>query len=124
MNPGELRKFDSPFIQCGHGWKGLYDPIIERCRKLEVHIFAVKTLHGGLRFHIGPTYGAESRSLYREIDAAELASYKICEICGEDGYLHSRDGFMQTLCTLHAKELKFDDPDESQRATNDGVTQE
>lgn len=84
-------------IECGEGWKLLYEPLIERCKAEGVAILQIKEKFGGLRFYIiGGT-----DELYDSIDEAEAKSFTICERCGAPGVLRE-GGWMQTLCDEHA----------------------
>jgi len=86
----------------GCGWTPL---LIDLCEKLEAvvgedfHVLQVKEKFGTLRFYV---YGANEAA--RELIAeAEEASAKICEVCGEPGFI--RGGrWMKTLCEAHEKE--------------------
>ncbi len=67
-------------VECGSGWKGLYEPLIELCEVRGITILQVKEKFGGLRFY---TSGGDS--IDKLIDAAEAHSFHVCEDCGEDG---------------------------------------
>lgn len=41
------------------------------------------------------------------IKMAEVLSIKTCEICGERGELHSKGGWLKTLCPKHAEEMGY-----------------
>ena len=80
-------------IECEKGWESLYAPLIERCQKEGVKILQIKEKFGGLRFYVD----TGSTDLFRAIDAAEDASFKICEQCGAPGKLRS-GGWLKTRC--------------------------
>ena len=72
-------------IECGEGWKGLYQPIIDYISeynknnddKIEIH--QIKEKFGGLRIYLS-RYTDELRQM---IDDAEDESYNTCEVCGK-----------------------------------------
>lgn len=75
-------------IECGEGWKHLYQPIIDTVAeynnkqenddgKIEIH--QVKEKFGGLRIYLSK-YTDELRKM---IESAEEESYHTCETCGK-----------------------------------------
>lgn len=72
-------------VECGEGWKGLYQPIIdyiskyneEHDDKFEIH--QIKEKFGGLCFYVNK-YNEELRQMIRD---AEEKSYHTCEVCGK-----------------------------------------
>jgi len=85
------------FVECGEGWKPLYQPIIERCKAEGVTVLQVKEKFGGLRFYV---IGGDD-DLYAAISEAESKSKTICEQCGAPGELR-KTGWWKTLCDQHA----------------------
>ncbi len=85
-------------LQCGEGWRSLYEPLTERCRAEGVPILQIKEKFGQLRFYAGP---GGSDALNEAILAAEAASAGICEICGESGHRSNRKGVIMTRCQTH-----------------------
>ena len=83
----------------GPGWHPLVTPLIERCEAEGVMIHQVKEKFGGLRFYTGDG----SDSLFMAIEAAEHASQRICEECGQPGQPRGK-GWIKTLCDQHAKD--------------------
>lgn len=65
-------------VECGEGWKGLYQPLLDLCQLYNIPVFQVKEKFGGLRFYTGK---ADSR-IDDLIRAAEAESYHTCEDCG------------------------------------------
>lgn len=74
-------------IECGDGWKDLYQPLIDYINKFnedkeneeQIHILQIKEKFGGLRFYVDK-YTEELRDMIR---AAESKSYNTCEVCGK-----------------------------------------
>ncbi len=91
---------DHETVECGEGWKSLYEPLIARCKAEGVAVLQVKEKFGGLRFYVG---GA-SDDLYDAIEEAESKSFTLCEKCGDPGELRKGRGWWQTLCDRHAQE--------------------
>jgi hypothetical protein len=85
-------------LECGEGWRSLYEPLTKRCRAEGIEPKQVKEKLGQLRFYIG---SGGSEGLYEAILAAEAASAEICEVCGEPGKLSSRKGLIMTRCLAH-----------------------
>lgn len=85
-------------IECGPGWKALYEPLIELCKTEDVAILQIKEKFGTLRFYVG----SASDEVHEAIDAAERKSAETCEQCGAKGKRRD-EGWMRTLCTECAK---------------------
>jgi len=81
-------------IECGSGWKSLYEPIIALCKKENVDILQIKEKFGTLRFYVANI----SPFLDDEIRKAEIASQNICEICGSSGKLRNSNGWLKVRC--------------------------
>lgn len=75
--------FQAYGVQCGAGWKGLYEPLLQLCTTHGVEVAQVKEKFGGLRFY---TTGAIDAGFQLLIEAAEEYSYRTCEDCGEHGF--------------------------------------
>ena len=97
-------------IECGDGWKQLYEPLIDwiveynKTHDDKIVIEQIKEKYAGLRFYIdhGP------KELYNLIDKAEEESYKICEFCGtKENVGLVIQGWYTTIClTCLQKNLK------------------
>lgn len=96
----------------GEGW---FQILWELCVSLEriaqsrvadgkppVRIVQVKEKYGTLRVYVE----GGSQEIHDLIDAAELASERICEACGKPGNLLCLRGWYQTLCLYHELESK------------------
>ena len=71
-------------IECGPGWKSLYEPLIDYCQLKEIPVLQVKEKFGTLRFYTGPTHDPHIRTF---IAAMEAFSTHVCEECGERGVI-------------------------------------
>lgn len=90
-------------IECGEGWKKLYQPIIDKIDEHnnkfpdnKITITQIKEKFAGLRFYADNT----TEEIDNMISDAEDKSYKVCEICGEEhnvGILNC-NGWYSTLC--------------------------
>lgn len=102
-------------IECGDGWKGLYQPIINYIDQYNnshedshIYIDQIKEKFGGLRFY----WSAENISkevedkLHEMVSVAEEESYKVCETCGsrEDVGI-TVGGWYRTICRKCLHEL-------------------
>ena len=74
-------------IECGDGWKNLYQPIIDyiidynKDKKDEdkIEIWQIKEKFGGLRVYLNKS----TEELDKMIEEAEKESYHTCEECGK-----------------------------------------
>jgi hypothetical protein len=96
-------------IQCGKGWAGLYQPLLDLCKLKGIKVQQVKEKFGGLRFYI---QGDPENYMWDIIRAAEYESFHVCEDCGASGidrYDHEAqkpiyvaktkgNGWIRTLC--------------------------
>ena len=73
-------------IECGEGWKGLYQPIIDYIEDYnkdkedddKIEIYQIKEKFGALSFYVSK----KTDELKKLIEDAEAESYHVCEICG------------------------------------------
>lgn len=64
----------------------------------------IKEKFGALRFYWNGTMSDDARVRVEEALAlAEARSACTCEICGKEGRLHTRGGWLATACAEHAK---------------------
>jgi hypothetical protein len=102
-NGGKAGAMKAPYelfgIECGPGWKTLYEPLIELCKKEGVAISQIKEKFGTLRFYVG----SAPEHVYEAIDVAERKSAETCENCGARGE-RIDDGWIRTLCAQCAGE--------------------
>lgn len=102
--------FDMFGIECGIGWKDLYQPIMDLATLYGCRVAQVKEKFGGLRIYLD---GPRARELDSLVTAAELISLETCEDCGLRAYRYdmeqqrtvpvvTRDspmvGWMRSLC--------------------------
>lgn len=66
-------------VECGEGWKPLYQPILDYAMEHKIEIHQVKEKFGALRVYLA-SYDDTVRKM---IDDAEEKSYNTCEICGK-----------------------------------------
>jgi len=66
-------------VECGEGWKGLYEPILDYAMEHNIEVHQVKEKFSGLRIYLA-SYDDTVRKM---IDDAEEKSYHTCEICGK-----------------------------------------
>lgn len=69
----------------GKGWNKLSIPLIDLCNLYGAEVLQIKEKFGGLRFYFTGPEGEGYEYLQALVDAAEAASYHICEECGESG---------------------------------------
>jgi hypothetical protein len=81
------------------GWASLIMPLIDFCEEHKIEIPQIKEKFGGLRFYVGPADSKIVTELDAQIDAAERASYNVCEICAAPGRRCSPSGgWLHTYC--------------------------
>lgn len=82
------------------GWEKLANNLFEELERLgwDKVLIQYKEKFAGLRFYIG----GGTDEIFNAIDAAEAASLRTCEVCGEPGGL-TYDGWYRTLCNQHAE---------------------
>lgn len=74
-------------IECGAGWKKLYQPILDYIEEYnkdkegdnKIEIYQIKEKFGGLRVYLSK----KTEELRQMINKAEAESYHTCEICGK-----------------------------------------
>jgi hypothetical protein len=100
----------------GPGWACLINYFYTEAEKMgrPIHVHQIKEKFAGLRLYANLGFDEdieriseeltekEAKSFNSMIHALEEASFKICEECGEGGKVRG-DGWLQTLCDVHAK---------------------
>ena len=81
------------------GWHGLVNKAFDKLESMSEHIRIdqVKEKYGGLRIYTTPMHDEFDKFILN----LETESYKLCEICGEEGKLRG-GGWYKTLCDAHA----------------------
>ena len=86
------------YIECGEGWRSLYEPLLERCKVERIEPLQIKEKYGTLRFYV--MQGSDE--LFDAIAQAEEKSRTICEECGAPGELRDiGGGWLRTVCDAH-----------------------
>jgi len=92
-------------IECGSGWKKIYEPLIEKIKEYNeknpdspIQILQVKEKWGTLRFYVS----SAPQEIYDLIDKAEKKSEITCEECGYTNPKKVKNkpilGWYRTLC--------------------------
>ena len=95
-------------IECGKGWKSLYQPILDRVNEINesskghIEVTQVKEKFGRLEIYLN-NYTDE---LLDMINEASEASGKVCEECGEPAEHTMVGGLIYQLCDKCYKEFK------------------
>jgi hypothetical protein len=86
-------------VECGNGWYNLLDTLIGEILKVSPNTKAmqIKEKWGTLRVYVVDANDAA----YDLIDGAESDSEKICEVCGKEGSLRDKLGWVRTMCDEH-----------------------
>lgn len=66
-------------VECGDGWKHLYQPIIDYANEHEIKVLQVKSKFGSLVIYL-ENYDDTVREM---IINARMESFNTCEICGK-----------------------------------------
>jgi hypothetical protein len=92
------------------GWADLIDRLVERIANAAkagqspVRIVQVKEKYGTLRLYTDRIDDdATAAAVNEAIALATARSACTCEVCGAEGRLHDRGGFLATACDEHAK---------------------
>jgi hypothetical protein len=95
---------DSKSFGVGEGWLHLIKDMIEDLIALgwDKRLLQSKEKFGGLRFYI-ESYPEGSQDV---ISKYEKLSYETCEECGVDASPKKINGWIHTLCDVHAEEHK------------------
>lgn len=102
-------------LEINEGWYELVfklsEKVVEYCIENEHEIptvFVVKEKFGGLRFSL--TKHDVDEELFDIINKFCEKSYKICEVCGNEGTLMERKGskWVKTLCEKHSEEMGYE----------------
>lgn len=83
-------------LDVGAGWLRLLDDL---CGKIAatgagIQVRQVKEKYGGLRFYVDRS----TPEIYALIEAAEMASFHVCQDCGAPGVRTQLAGWTATLC--------------------------
>ena len=101
------------YPNCEEGWRDLLERCCARIETALVEggalsVLQIKEKFGALRFYwSGDLPDAAKAKVDEAIALAAARSACTCEICGAEGRLYNRDGWLATACPEHAKgELK------------------
>jgi hypothetical protein len=96
--------------ECGEGWRELLERVCARIQALVVadggtfSVLQVKEKYASLRFYWTGRLSAEAEAKVEiAIEMAEARSDCTCEVCGEEGRLHRKGGWLMTRCSTHAE---------------------
>jgi hypothetical protein len=97
------------YPSCEEGWHGL---LARACVRIEAalvegsafRVLQIKEKFGTLRFYwTGDMSDAAKAGVEEAIALATARSACTCDICGAEGRLHNRGGWLATACAEHAK---------------------
>ena len=91
-------------FECHDGWLEIIEKTLKEIRQYIEHkryfdfkIIQIKEKFGELRIYTNYT----DDRIEKIIDEATAQSLKTCELCGTEGKLRNRNGWLKTLCDLH-----------------------
>lgn len=90
------------YYECEEGWFDLLDALY-KCLPKGTEVLQVKEKWGGLVVYVSLPEGLdtyERGEAYGALRMAEVASFRICEVCGSPGKRRS-GGWIRTLCDAH-----------------------
>lgn len=114
-------------IACDKGWYPIIEELLQKISEIDtdkkVRIFQIKEKFGTLRFYTSDsplridflgavnclTFGLVLSEMEKLIRDTEIRSAVTCEICGKNGRLRNKSGWVKTLCDEHAKEQGYED---------------
>jgi len=94
----------------GEGWRPLVRDLETELTALvpDYSLQQVKEKFGGLRYYAAVPNATPAElvsQFHARISAAETESFKICEVCGDDGFPDYDGGYwIKTLCVVHHAE--------------------
>ena len=100
-------------IECDIGWFEIIDKALSDILRIvyeadiNLQIVQIKEKFAGLRIYYDIEGDADEetrKQINDAIDRAEIDSYTICEICGEQGKVQKK-GWWKTLCIMHQHSL-------------------
>ena len=95
------------YPDCEEGWRDLLE---RACNRIEAaleggvfRVLQIKEKYGTLRFYRDGELSPEAETKVKQaIALAQARSACTCEICGAEGRLYSRGGWLATACAQHA----------------------
>lgn len=126
----ENKELQTPFelfgIECGDGWKSLYQPIIDWIADyneknkdvpdfVPIQIFQIKEKFGQLRIYVS----YEPEELSEMIGKAESESEKTCEHCGSKNDVGTTIGWISHFCRNCMERLSKSYPTKEYRWRNE-----
>lgn len=96
--------------ECEAGWHPMIEELLTKLKPYPIKILQIKEKFGGLRVYYqwtGPSSIPMIAGVNGLIEEAEIKCAKICEVTGEPGVLHTKDGWFKTLSEDKAKELGY-----------------
>lgn len=100
-------------IECDIGWFDIIDKALSDILRIvyeadvNLQIVQIKEKFAGLRIYYDIDGDADEdvrKQIDDAIDKAEIDSYTICEVCGEQGKVQKK-GWWKTLCIMHQHNL-------------------
>jgi hypothetical protein len=97
------------YPECNEGWRDLLERACSRIegslgRRNTFRVLQIKEKFGTLRFYWDGKLSERAEMKVTEaIALAEARSACTCEICGAEGRLYSRGGWLATACAQHAR---------------------
>jgi hypothetical protein len=97
------------YPNCEEGWRDLLERACDRIETALVEGNAIRVLEikeklGTLRFYWSGELSSEAEAKVKEAIALAVArSACSCEICGAEGRLYNRGGWLATACAQHAR---------------------
>ena len=106
--PPVPRRLRRGYPDCEEGWRDLLE---RACDRIEAaveggafRVLQIKEKYGTLRFYWDGELSPEAETKVEEaIALAYVRSACTCEICGAEGRLYSRGGWLATACAQHAR---------------------
>jgi hypothetical protein len=109
----EYPDYSSGYPGVDDGWRDLVETAVERLATIlrerpgtSLVIDQIKEKFGRLRLYSHGSYMADAETREREghvVDLAGARSACTCEICGAEGRLYDRHGWLSTACAKHGR---------------------
>ena len=104
----EFNFMEDAYCECGDGWYELLRQLCaeitgaynEKNLEVDIEIAQIKEKFGALRFyyHTSRADPTIHNIIWKIAEKYEEKSEQVCEVCGADGRLRKKSGWLRTLC--------------------------
>lgn len=101
-----MAEFEDERRNVGDGWQPIILQVHHRLTELvgDYKVTQIKEKFGGLRYYYDLPSGVHPEVFVlceHTVQAAEAASFEVCEVCGDPGKPSAYQGWVKTVCATH-----------------------